>query len=50
MKAGDLAITLIKKEPVILLEQVARKVWSVLRVDGSIRTEWVLNLVPFHQP
>lgn len=49
MKSGDLVLTLIKNEPVILLKQVARKVWNVLRVDGKVTSEWVLNLKPYEE-
>ena len=47
MKAGDLARLIIGGDVVILLEQVARKVWSVARVDGSMTFEWELNLAPY---
>tara|TARA_B000000557_G_scaffold221904_1_gene190451 strand:- start:359 stop:508 length:150 start_codon:yes stop_codon:yes gene_type:complete len=47
MKKGDLAKTIIKGDVVILLEPIAKKVWNVLRLDGSISSEWVLNLEPF---
>jgi|MDTG01.2.fsa_nt_gb uncharacterized membrane protein YwaF len=47
MKAGDLAKTLIKNDVVILVEQVGKKVWNVLRTDGTVTAEWILNLVPF---
>ena len=47
MKAGDLAMTLIKNDVVILVEQVGKKVWNVVRPDGSITAEWILNLVPY---
>ena len=48
MKIGDLAKTLIEGEIVILIKPVAKKVWNVLRADGSITSEWVLNLTPFN--
>ena len=47
MQSGDLAKTMIGDEVVIILRQVGKKVWNVLRTDGRITSEWVLNLVPF---
>ncbi len=47
MKTGDLAKTLIKNDIVILVEQVGKKVWNVLRPDGTVTSEWILNLVPY---
>lgn len=47
MKEGDLARLMIGGDIVILLEQVAKKVWSVVRIDGTITSEWELNIVPF---
>jgi len=46
MKQGDLVKTMIKGDMVIVLQKVGKKVWNVLRPDGSITTEWVLNLIP----
>ena len=34
-------------EVVKLVEQVGKKVWNVVRADGSITSEWILNLVPY---
>ncbi len=47
MKIGDLAKTVIGGDVVILLSPVAKKVWDVLRTDGSVSSEWVLNLEPY---
>ena len=47
MKIGDLGRLMIEGDVVILIEQVARKVWNVVRVDGSISSEWELNIIPF---
>jgi len=47
MKIGDLVITLIKEEPVVLLKQVAKQVWVVLHDDGRVTSQWSLNLVPY---
>jgi len=47
MKTGDLAKTMIKGDIVILLEQAGKKVWNVLRPDGSVTAEWILNLEPY---
>ena len=44
MREGDLVKTIITKEPVVLLQKVTSKVWMVLRPDGTITNEWVLNL------
>ena len=49
MKKGDLARLMIGGDIVILIEQVARKVWSVVRTDGTITSEWELNIVPFNE-
>ena len=47
MQKGDLARLIIGGDIVILLEQVAKKVWSVVRIDGSMTFEWELNLAPY---
>ena len=47
MQSGDLAKTMIGDELVIILQQVGKKVWNVLRTDGRITSEWVLNLIPY---
>jgi hypothetical protein len=47
MQTGDLAKTMISGEIVIILQQVGKKVWNVLRTDGRVTSEWVLNLVPY---
>ena len=47
MKKGDLARLMIGGDIVILIEQVARKVWNVVRVDGTVSSEWELNIMPF---
>ena len=48
MQSGDLAKTMIGGEVVIILQQVGKKVWNVLRTDGRITSEWVLNLTPYN--
>tara|TARA_Y100000593_G_scaffold94720_1_gene195379 strand:- start:1346 stop:1501 length:156 start_codon:yes stop_codon:yes gene_type:complete len=47
MEIGDLATTLIKNKLVILLKQEAKQVWRVIHSDGTISSEWALNLVPY---
>ena len=47
MQVGDLAKTMISGEIVIILQQVGKKVWNVLRTDGRVTSEWILNLVPY---
>ena len=49
MKTGDLAKTIIGDDIVILLGPVAKKVWNVMRTDGSVSPEWVLNLKPYKE-
>ena len=47
MKTGDLVQTVIERQPVVLIQKVAKKVWHVLQIDGTIKSEWVLNLEPY---
>jgi len=47
MKVGDLVQTMIERQPVVLIRKVAKKVWYVLQLDGTTKSEWVLNLEPY---
>ena len=46
-KEGDLVMTVIRQKVGILLKKESKQVWKILYENGSISSEWALNLVPY---